>query len=758
MKEDNSCDLLGDFKAEAASLSRGAVATAEGVQLHDLISAVEILDPRTDSNVSYQKVKTLRLLQLSGDILTYDELSGISHQDMQSFVQNMLGLEVQWLEGRSLPQTVYTCPYLFRMDDFRRVCPILHAYLRGVLRFLLLTLETLMRADVREDDEFPVYTFGFDLLHNDTTENVLEALDEAAKLLEKQGASLQLIAYFSLHSSFIRLLNELPPRKVCPSTSISQTLESISNCLSLLRSTDVRTEASVKMFHPVTLKWVATLTPLRVLKPLERNDIFLYLQKIVSDIEIILYYTNFLRKDLAEYFTFVLSFSSRQPCLLARSLLMLLTYDPEKEIFLSIAPMISCVQSMLTDTYGCPTIAAVIQGETKTLHAVCEYRNQRIRDFKKHSARTPPQELLDINLEKQIISAQVSEVVHLIGRFFLHFMYCSLHNRAKYRRRLANLFPELAGLQQKAWDIDTTVLGGGMLCVEHSQNIGKGMSDGNSCEQCASVQQAAVLSALVVDLSTRLMMEYLILGIELQLFANEELNFVFSYMDYILAHMCEFSTTLYRIRELIPRSPKAMRLFSPIVRERKLCFPTPTVALRVDVQRIALNAVLKLHFYLQRSGILAPTIKKSLSSLEMKYKHRFGPFEYLLRPSYFSYASYQIALLNIQEVGQEKLLERTLSLFFQALERLEDVTSTVRSHQNSDPLFLEQSDSLKAAIKNNIVCGKLLNTLSKSGQTSQWEATLEVPPSDAFSRACQGPRESMSRQIPQYRLSRKIEA
>eukprot|EP00759_Apiculatamorpha_spiralis_P016809 PhF_6_TR2304/c0_g1_i1/m.4050/K20823/NAA35, MAK10; N-alpha-acetyltransferase 35, NatC auxiliary subunit len=721
-------DVLPAFRAVVAKMSKGEMKVAPLVQLHEIISAVEILDPRTDSNAGYETVKGYDDLVKAGDVLTPAQLKGLTEDDLHGTFETMTALLSRWLQGRSLPQTVFTLVHMHKLETLKE-SPVLHAYSRGILKFVSLGLDVISRGDVREEDEFPIYTFNFNLHHEDNIEDVVQALGAAAKSLKSPSVA----AHLKFLAHMIEGHKFLDTGVAGLATAAVQYAEAQKE-LTVMESSALKvppTATSQKLFNETTLRWVPTLTPIPALTGYSFAEAVKTFTKIIKDTIEICTALPRIDANLADLMSFITDFSSLSPSLLVRSRLMVLAYNSSNGVILEKDTIAQLLLNMLTDTYGCPTIKGLCEGDAATRTSVTQFRIHRMKELRKFrpEVKIPPES--EFETFAKLTQHQVSDFIGKFGQAVLHTMYCVLNNRARYRRRLSNLFSDYGTLQQMAWEIDSNVFGGGIRCLEH---LFRGPSSTmDSCDQCRAASQAIVLSALVLDVAVRCMADFIMVGFELQLYAHEETGYLLNYMEHILAWFTENFQVLYKVQDIQSRSmmnKKLQHLFPPIVMARKLCYPTVSATLRAEVMRLMVGAILRLHLYLKRLGILASTATRSLITLKTKFEHRFTPFQYLVRPAQLPYEQVEraeIQLAGPSEDNNDGLESVTVQFFAKALQRLDALRSEITCGST-----LEMCQNWAGVCKANQVCLKLATTLVKSKQIADWTVLVETAPDTYF--------------------------
>jgi hypothetical protein len=731
-------DRMEAFRTAVKALAPGSVKHADGVRLQEVISAVEILDPRTDSNCGYKSVQSLKDLVAAKQVLGDAELKGLTQEDYQSTLERLFMLETMWLEGRALPQTIFTCAYMHDLSALAKVCPLLHAYLRGVTKFVVQNVDVIARADVREEDEFPTFTFNLNLHTDDAVPDVIAALENAHADVTKRGWT-TVAAYFAFHIALVRIGSELDRGVAHVGVTSATHIPSALQALEIMRkgAAGSHTPNSGKLFHETTVRWVTSLTPLAVLAPIPMANVFTYFAKLLNDLNEVCATIPKIESSLSDLMSFVMDFSASTPCLMVRSRLMVLAYNNETSVILEKETITNLVVDMFATTYGCPTLKLIYQGDEPTLKAISAYRFSKFKELKKYRSDVVVPDIDDGTQFMKLTQHQVMEFLGKLGRVILHMLFSVLNNRARYRRRLANLFADLGTLQQMAWEIDTNIFGGGINCLEHYFNGDKASTSTETCEQCTAAQQAVVLTAFVMDIVLRCMLDFMLVGVELELYATEELSLVYTYTDYALSCLAENCNALYKARDFITRNggARTQRLFPPIVLARKMCLPTPAVALRVDALRYIIGGLVRFHCYLSRAEVLPPTASRGIVSLRTKHEHRFHPFTFLMRPSYFRYEAYERHLGTFHHMDMEVLLDSARQCLLKAIERCEEIRSGVPN------VTADICSRWIAMCKANLVCAKIVSSLVEKKQTSEWTVGVDVT--------------SGNLSLPVYKLGRK---
>jgi len=111
--------------------------------LYETMSAIEIMDPKMDSGMRYEKPK-----------YTYENLKNceISIEQIIRIIDKLQGLEVQWLKGYMIYQTLFTC--LFIHDPMNIPNPYLKSYIQGLLKCCYYSYHYITMANVYSEEDF----------------------------------------------------------------------------------------------------------------------------------------------------------------------------------------------------------------------------------------------------------------------------------------------------------------------------------------------------------------------------------------------------------------------------------------------------------------------------------------------------------------------------------------------------------------------------------------------------------------------------
>ena len=145
---------------------------ADSFNLGDSMSALEMMDPKMDAGVINEKNVSVvpaeecferGLVDLDPDVTT----------TLMS-MDKLLALEMTWLRGTAMVQTLFTCLYCQRPAAIQN--KILKVYCQGTLKTCEIAKRAASRASVYEEEDLSTSTGGFALCEEMTEEQVSASL------------------------------------------------------------------------------------------------------------------------------------------------------------------------------------------------------------------------------------------------------------------------------------------------------------------------------------------------------------------------------------------------------------------------------------------------------------------------------------------------------------------------------------------------------------------------------------------------------
>jgi Mak10 subunit, NatC N(alpha)-terminal acetyltransferase len=150
-------------------------------------------------------------------------------------------------------------------------------------------------------------------------------------------------------------------------------------------------------------------------------------------------------------------------------------------------------------------------------------------------------------------------------------------------------------------------------------------------------------TAYATELAVHLMMDYLLLGIDLDLYGEDEYLQVYWYLDYL----CDC-----RVQNRINAGS------SGVASPRQPCYQPPVqtgASLLVEGQNLVCKAMVRSIVYLQRIGMLSHS-EHPLCASDLMYDHRFEAFREVPHPAFLEYENHFLEAVNSPDLTPELLL------------------------------------------------------------------------------------------------------
>eukprot|EP01063_Lacrimia_lanifica_P003149 TRINITY_DN11681_c1_g2_i1.p1 TRINITY_DN11681_c1_g2~~TRINITY_DN11681_c1_g2_i1.p1 ORF type:complete len:822 (+),score=349.73 TRINITY_DN11681_c1_g2_i1:110-2575(+) len=384
-------------------------------------------------------------------------------------------------------------------------------------------------------------------------------------------------------------------------------------------------------------------------KTLESFDLVLREHAVVCDVEDKC--TDLM--SLVEYVETCFEFapSSTQPHLLSRSRLMTLLYEKNK--VLGKFSMTDLIMGHLVDDLGLTLCDQVIVEPhlptnlvTATLYTAAGKEKKKEKETEKETEKDAA-EPEAINSPENASMGYASHQEHFMrfvdrfGRCLLLYIYALCHNKARLRRKLANLFVDWGHVQGTAWDVDRVVFDGHLL------------SDPSVPEEIA--QRSAPLSTVVYDFVLRLMALFLTTGFELDLYHASEMQGVVWYVQYITALRLDSMNHMQKTRN---PTAEELKLYSkkrskapaglPLVYAKRELRRPPIYRMQLlEATSFVHKGVLALCAACEAAGMLRGPAgtrerRNKYCSEESRFEHRMLPFMQLMKPRFVRFKSYKM--------------------------------------------------------------------------------------------------------------------
>ncbi|XP_028411217.1 N-alpha-acetyltransferase 35, NatC auxiliary subunit-like isoform X2 [Dendronephthya gigantea] len=575
---------------------------------------------------------------------------------------------VTWLDGHSLIQTVFICLYVH--DPYVIEDPCVKAFCVVILRLCEIIRNIINRASVYEEEDFQPMTYGFKLISQVTDLRVSGMLKEAEdevnrklKVAKSQRASGQSTAlskemkelealWFRLKfwKSFHTAVAHLEKADVTSLGMARQLFISSLKHLSLAKETvdlglHSNNEGKMLGFEPLVNQRLLPPSFPRHTTICNRSEAFQYLGELIKRLDRAS--TCIENTALPQLLDFFESFSELRPCVFSRSLLQIIFWNNNK-------------------VFGKTSLSEVIQ--------------QAIKQF-----NSPPSIAEKSPLMNNPKAQQFVEIfLKMAGGPITSLIRCMCHNRARQRDKLGFLLEDFSVLQEEADKIDAD-LHQMVIAVEPKR------------------EHFACFGSWVLNRTLTIMIQYLSLGMELQLFSAHEYHYLFWYLDYLFNWQ---STCLSRATELLQSHETALEQKSGKSGKKN------KKKKRASGKHIQEHQEMK-QFYQGMRNLCSGYMKalegflicgkmchpaEQFDSERMRFEHRFFPFQTLDTPQPRLFTQYQETLsITLSHITKET------DLFGMSARSFQQAKTTFEGLSNAP----QKVDELLKVAKTNFVVMKL---------------------------------------------------
>eukprot|EP01059_Diplonema_ambulator_P005483 TRINITY_DN1521_c0_g1_i1.p1 TRINITY_DN1521_c0_g1~~TRINITY_DN1521_c0_g1_i1.p1 ORF type:complete len:744 (+),score=232.96 TRINITY_DN1521_c0_g1_i1:45-2234(+) len=612
-------DLTTVYREQTGKIPTEKMVCNEDFELLKVMHAFEMMDPKMDAGVGYRDRKWLEEIVEGGFVKTE-----LSEEETVLLMHYLMQAEASYLSGNVLVTNVFTCIY------FHKLALVTDPFLKAYIQALCLTISSInsviLTSDVREEEEFAPLTFGVPCCEYLTMAEGIKGLEEAISAKRKEedaaGWKIKMIELGSFRVKVLRTFQHLQDRELTKARNLTEEAKSfLKKIKTHVEDPTTPTPPIEGVIFPEARHWAIShcignpLPNPSYEKTIEKwENILSEHTKICTAEEVC--------KDLASLVTFCEEFSSAepQPHLLSRSRLMCLLY--ENRLVFKKTSMVDLIVGHLTKNLGAPIF------------------EQLLKD------NTTPTNLAMLNNKGGGPEVCVANVAHLkkflegCQRGYLQCIYVLMHNRARLRRKLSNLFADWGLIQQLAWDCDRMVFDGDLIM------------DRTAPVEIA--QRTVILSAFVFDTVLDIMSLFLNLGFELDLYCPSEVKEVLWYNQYIGAFQIENLRHMYKTRNITKEEIQALRKakklkgnqpsIPPVFATREICSPPTQQILYLEALGYALKGIVAMSHACANASLFkdqgSRDKKEKYCTPETRYEHRIQPFFQLMKPSFVRYNSY----------------------------------------------------------------------------------------------------------------------
>lgn len=512
----NWVDVTSKFTELVRNLKPGELVQEADFSLFDAMSAIELMDSKMDAALQWRAFRDYPRTLEEAIGKGFLKCSDHSPEELVGVMDEVLACIATWLEGHTLAQTVFTCMYLLDIDKVENV------YLRAFSLAIVKTVEY-MRACIcqgrvfAEDDQQGV-CLGFNMLTQVSEATIVAALKEAEEKIQNllkqspekapadvqkegegeeeesggerllNGSTVQSWKALHLRMKFVRNLFAFV---VAMGKNTSQGIDvgrakltTSANLMSEMKDTiemghQLHPDNPLALgFHPVINQHLLppSYKPYAILS---RPVSFDLLQEIILQIQTVLGFGKL--DSFRELYHSIRNFNSKKKSanVLVRSLLVLV-----------------CLQGDRKKLFGTHSLEALLREDTKIFVS-------------------PP----SLNARSAVsVTSQAQEVTE---RFFgrsvptmVEFLRVFCQHRARQRYKIVRCLETLGDYQQETQRMDELL---------HAISI----------KVDTQRQHAACFSTWVLYYILQMMIEFMCLGFEFDLYSPFEVHYVYWYLEFL---------------------------------------------------------------------------------------------------------------------------------------------------------------------------------------------------------------------------------
>ncbi|KAK3101940.1 hypothetical protein FSP39_007523 [Pinctada imbricata] len=501
--EYNWTDVTEEFVAASRDLHLGELYHDSMFGLFEAMSAIEMMDPKMDAgmlcNQIQRKVLNFEQAVEAGDV----KINNLSHSELIGVMDASMACLVTWLEGHSLAQTVFTNLYLhnpYVIEDRS-----LKAFSICMLKIVDHIRDRVNRAGVFEEEDFQSMTYGFKMADQVTdiraTGMLKEVEDDMNRILkitrskpgedrdqqteiehEQTNAVYCRLKFYRLFFTMLLAFN----KEKCE--GIEQAQKLILQLLDLLPVINNTVHMGIvpddkevgKNDYP-TIMGFEPLVNQRLLPPTfprytvirSRGEALYHIEGLLHRLQMVTtvpQMTSF--QTILEAFK---EFSKYSPCVLSRSILQL-TFLPQNKRVFGKTSMVDFLKDAARGFAAPPVLyqKSPLYNNAQIKGYVDAWFMQAVRPF--------------------------SNLIHITG-----------HNRARQRDKWGQVLEEMSTLQEEGDKVDAYI-------------------HGILIKQEPSRSHMACLSGWVLYHTIQAMIQYVLAGFELELYADFEYHYIYWYL------------------------------------------------------------------------------------------------------------------------------------------------------------------------------------------------------------------------------------
>ena len=524
-------DVTNEFTSATKELDHGELIHGRMFNLFDAMSAIELMDSQMDPTVQWASFNDYpRSLQeaVSKGILKYDNHSP---QELVGIIDEVFACVATWLQGHTLAQTVFTSMYLLDVERIENIH--LRAFAQGIIKTVEYMRACICLGRVFSEDDQQGVCFGFDMLGRLSETSVSASLKESEEKLNSickqlasslnssadegpeienglSGENLKAWQALSIRLKFTRSLVAFVV-SIGKNTAkgIEEGLLKLTQCGKLLELMKQTLDQGTKLdpknpmslgFHPIVNQHL--LPPsYRPYGIVSRLDSMKFLHTIIAHIQTILGFGKI--DTFRELYLVIKDFCCMpdSPNVLVRSLIILIILQGDR-----------------SQLFGTPSIENLLKDDARHMVAA--------------PSLIPRSPVFSSPQAKEGIDRFFGRVVMIMTDFLRTFC----QHRAQQKQSIIRCLDMMGELQQEAERVDLVLHS---LCLKIDPQR----------------QHLACFMAWTLYYITHLMIEFINIGFEYNLYSPFELHYVYWYLEYVYGW---YFTTKKSADRLVATEPPPM--------------------------------------------------------------------------------------------------------------------------------------------------------------------------------------------------------
>jgi len=683
----NWVEITNDFKTSAESLEPGELIKDYGFSLYEAMSAIELMDPKMDSWMVSKQVKR--------EIYTFKErieqksikLDNFSPEELIVLMDHSHACFLSWLDGQSLAQSLFTCLYLHNPNEIKNKC--LQTWSYAMLKLCRLVKDIIIMAHVVEDEDFQMNHFGFnlfdDLKVSKIVSNLREVEDDYGRLIratkskqESQNVenvknTIEEYEGVQRRIKFTRNLLQVienfatSKQQNKPSIPIEKTLQQMTENLKFMKKTsklDVNTitnpfdtELAIPSFEPLINQSILPATFPRYATIISIKESFQVYEDLIKKF---LHLVSISKNNSIQFLlNFLKEFSRGRTCVLSRSVAQLL-FLPLVDDSFSLDAIRDCMR-----THNAPPTLSTILPRSMSSQAQ-----------------------MKIPVENFLSQALVTVI-----KLFQVYGF----NSARQREKLSLVLECLSELQEYGDSCDSNLTDFIRRCDHEIINHQPASS---------TITHMAYFGGWSLYYTLNVMIAYVNSGFLLDLYSNHELHYVYWYLAETLLYwkiqqlgrannQLNWEKDLVEKLEISNKNGRSRKNTKKAKKKTTVIKTHITESICTKVWSALCWGMHKCLLAFALQGKFLPP-QYQFDNEEIRYEHRFSPFQSITTPPYYPYKEYINYTNKLSDRNPHQLLMSSSQYFDQAKAML------------SDEEFLEKESLLKVA-KTNFIVTKILS-------------------------------------------------